>query len=120
MAACAVSTAAETATASASGTTASASSATASSTGAASAVTTTIGTTISAAFRATVNWGASGYGGVAVEVGFVVGEIGAAFDGQRRGVSGFTAAAALSSAVFGWKFAAAHFCALFLQDGFAR
>ena len=44
-------------------------------------VATTIGATISAAFWTAVNWGASGYRGVAVEVGFVVGEIGAAFDG---------------------------------------
>ena len=35
-------------------------------------------------------------------------------------MSGFTAAAALSSTVFGGKFAAAHFGALLFEDGFAR
>ena len=82
MAASAVSTAAETTTAAASGAaTAAATATTASAAGPTSAVATSVGATISAAFRAAVNWGASGYGGVAVEVRFVVGEIGSAFDG---------------------------------------
>ncbi len=95
---------------------------TASTAGATTAVTTSvsssIGATISAAFRAAVSWGASGYRGVAVEVGFVVGEVGAAFDGQGGCVRGFRAA--IRSTIFRRKFAAAHLGALLLEDGFAR
>ena len=120
----AVPAAAETATAAASWTTSSTASATAASTaGATSTVTTSvassIGATISAAFGAALSWGASGYGSVAVEVGLVVGEIGAAFDGQCRSMGGFTTAS-FSSTVFGRKFAAAHLGALLLENGFAR
>ncbi len=97
VAASAVSAAAETATATASGAASASSSATtASAAGAASTVTTSVaaavGATISAAFRASVCAAAAGYRGVAVEVGFVVGEIGAAFDRQCGSVRGFAAA----------------------------
>src|SRR5580704_4504847 len=121
MAASAVSAAAETTTAASSGATPATSSAT-TATGTTASIWTTVSTairsTISAAFGTAISAG-SGYGGIAVEVGFIVGKIGAAFDGQRRSMSGFTTAA-LSSAVFRWKLAAAHFRALFLEDGFAR
>ena len=123
VAASAVSAAAETAAAAAAWAAASTSPATASAAGATSAVTTSvsasIGATISAAFRAAVCAAASGYRGVAVEVGFVVGEVGAAFDGQCGSMSRFTAAA-FSSTAFRRKFAAAHLGALLLENGFAR
>ena len=121
MAASAVSAAAETTTAASSGATSATSSATTATGTTASiwtTVSTTIRSTISAAFGTAISAG-SGYGCIAVEVGFVVGEIGAAFDGQRRSMCGF-APSALASAVFRRKFAATHFCALFLEDGFAR
>ena len=120
MATSAVSTAAEATTAAATWAATSTSSATAAAAaGATTAVSASIWATICASFRAALPCGSSGYRGIAVEVGFVVGEIGAAFDGERRSVGRFTAAA-LSSTVLRWKFAAAHFCALLFEDGFAR
>ena len=73
--------AAETASATAAGATSASSSATPAAAGATSAVSASIWTTIAAAFRSSLTWSAACYWGVAVEVGFVVGEIGAAFDG---------------------------------------
>ncbi len=113
--------AAETSAAAAAWAAASTSPATASAAGTTTAVTTSvsssIGATISAAFRAAVA-AAPGYRGVAVEVGFVVGEVGAAFDGQGGSMCGF--AAAVCSSAVRRKFAATHFRALLFKDGFAR
>jgi hypothetical protein len=83
--AAAVSTTTETAAASASGAAAATTSAaTATGTATAPAVPASITTSvwaISSAFRAPISCAGSGQGCVAVEVGFVVGKIGAAFDG---------------------------------------
>jgi hypothetical protein len=118
VAASAVSTAAKTATATASWAASSTSSSTTAA-GATTSVSATIRSTISGTFRASLTGAGSGYRGVAVEIGFVVSKVGATFDGQRGSMSGFTAAA-LSSTIFRWKFAAAHFRALLFEDSFAR
>ena len=72
-------------------------------------------TAISASFRGC----SSGYRSIAVEVRLVIGEISAAFNGQRRSMSRL-AAAALASAVFRWKLAATHLGALLFENGLAR
>lgn len=110
----AVSATAETAAATAAGAAAATSSAAASTARATSAVAAPIRAAISTAFRTTI----SADRGVAVEVGFVVGEVGAAFDGQGCCASRF--AADVGAATIGRDLATPHFGALFLEDGFTR
>src|SRR5882724_7674920 len=106
------------ATASASGTAASpTSAATASGTAAPTSISTPLGTTITASFRPAFCRTRSGQRCIPIEVGLVIGKIAAAFDGQRGSASRF-AALSTASAIMGKL--AAHFCALFLEDGFAR